>query len=592
MGISSVFRSRPFGVQFTLPEARRREWIICAARIAVALSSLVALRFEPTLAKNYTPTAYLLLVLYLVYSLVTLSLVQTYQNCGPRFFLLIHGADILWPALLALYTAGPNSPFLALFVVPLAAAACRWGLRETFGTALVSVVVALLAASLATSRWGHQFTPVHGQFRFSRFSLEIIGVLVIGGILGLLAEGEKKLRREALAVRTILQRADPDTSINGTVEEALEGISRAFGADRATLALKNLATAKGFIWKGGNLRDWTGAFHFSEIPPSDMPRYFYPMPTTSWCVERTARREHYQLVALDREGRCTDKLLCRLPAVLFSEGAFRTMLADTFALGDAWSGRVFLFDLQNSFRLRADLRFLQELIGEVAPVVHGLYLLQRSRSRVRAVERARIARDLHDGVIQSLVTLEMEVDVLRRQAASVSSDAAEKLEIVRGLLHGEVINLRELMQQLQLDDVGPRQLGSHLAQMLDKFRFETGIEIKFAPHIDTSSFSPRVSREVAQIVHEALTNVRKHSAAGRVRVDIRREDPLWKLVIEDDGRGFEFSGRLSLAELDHAHKGPWVIKQRVRAINGQLVIESHPGRGSRLEIGFGAKSYG
>jgi signal transduction histidine kinase len=56
------------------------------------------------------------------------------------------------------------------------------------------------------------------------------------------------------------------------------------------------------------------------------------------------------------------------------------------------------------------------------------------------------------------------------------------------------------------------------------------------------------------------------------------------LVIEDDGRGFEFSGRLSQAELDQARKGPVILKERVRLINAQLTIESHPGQGSRLEI--------
>ena len=58
----------------------------------------------------------------------------------------------------------------------------------------------------------------------------------------------------------------------------------------------------------------------------------------------------------------------------------------------------------------------------------------------------------------------------------------------------------------------------------------------------------------------------------------------WTLVIEDDGRGFPFSGRLSQADLDALGKGPLVIKERVRVIAGELTIESNPGQGSRLEI--------
>jgi signal transduction histidine kinase len=57
-----------------------------------------------------------------------------------------------------------------------------------------------------------------------------------------------------------------------------------------------------------------------------------------------------------------------------------------------------------------------------------------------------------------------------------------------------------------------------------------------------------------------------------------------KLIIEDDGCGFPFSGRLSQSELDKSNHGPTVLMERVRAIGGELTIESAPGRGARVEI--------
>jgi signal transduction histidine kinase len=66
---------------------------------------------------------------------------------------------------------------------------------------------------------------------------------------------------------------------------------------------------------------------------------------------------------------------------------------------------------------------------------------------------------------------------------------------------------------------------------------------------------------------------------------------LWKLVIDDDGHGFPFAGRFTLTELDEYRRGPTVIKERVRAIGGDLVIESTPGHGSRLEITIPQKGY-
>jgi signal transduction histidine kinase len=80
--------------------------------------------------------------------------------------------------------------------------------------------------------------------------------------------------------------------------------------------------------------------------------------------------------------------------------------------------------------------------------------------------------------------------------------------------------------------------------------------------------------------------VRKHSGAANVILRLSLEGGAGRLVVDDDGRGFDFSGRLSQEELDAARKGPVIIKERVRAIGGELSIESAPGRGARLEITF------
>src|SRR5262249_40262521 len=93
-----------------------------------------------------------------------------------------------------------------------------------------------------------------------------------------------------------------------------------------------------------------------------------------------------------------------------------------------------------------------------------------------------------------------------------------------------------------------------------------------------------VCRELARIAQEALVNVRKHSGAEEVLVQLVETQGKWNLIIEDDGAGFSFAGRMSQAELDSANKGPAIIRERVRLIQGQLTIESRPGRGARVEI--------
>jgi signal transduction histidine kinase len=102
--------------------------------------------------------------------------------------------------------------------------------------------------------------------------------------------------------------------------------------------------------------------------------------------------------------------------------------------------------------------------------------------------------------------------------------------------------------------------------------------------VDEIHMPQRVCRELARIVQEGLVNVRKHSAARDVLVRVSSNDSHWQLTIEDNGRGFPFSGRFSQVELDEMGKGPMVIRERVRLIEGELTIESNPSRGARLEV--------
>ncbi len=158
------------------------------------------------------------------------------------------------------------------------------------------------------------------------------------------------------------------------------------------------------------------------------------------------------------------------------------------------------------------------------------------------------------------------------------------------MLRNEVLNLRELMQQMKPVELDPHHLLDYMADLVDRFRRDTGISARFISDLPDVDLPRRTGREVARILQEALVNVRKHSGAEHVMVSFRLEEGFWKLVVEDDGRGFGFTGRLTEDELSSPRFGPAVIKERVHAIGGQLTIDSDPGRGSRVEISIPQKT--
>jgi signal transduction histidine kinase len=140
-------------------------------------------------------------------------------------------------------------------------------------------------------------------------------------------------------------------------------------------------------------------------------------------------------------------------------------------------------------------------------------------------------------------------------------------------------------------EVGPHQFLDFTAQLVERFRSDTGVDARFVSELEEVTLPASACRELARVVQEGLVNVRKHSGATSVYVRFGAQNGLWKLVIDDDGHGFPFSGRLTLSELDDLHRGPTVIKERIRAIGGDMVIESTPGHGARLEITVPQKGY-
>jgi two-component system nitrate/nitrite sensor histidine kinase NarX len=263
---------------------------------------------------------------------------------------------------------------------------------------------------------------------------------------------------------------------------------------------------------------------------------------------------------------------------------FDGLMTVSFIFGQEWRGRIFFLDPSMTGEMTEELRFLQELVRQIGPAVYNVYLLRRLRLRAGALERARFARELHDGAVQSLIAVEMQVDVLRRQSATRADIVPEELARIQGLLREEVLKLRELMQQLKSLDIDSRKLIGFLVDTVERFQRETGITARFSSDLEEPDMPQPVCRELTRIVQEGVVNVRKHSRARAVLVRLSATHGRWTLVIEDDGRGFPFSGRFSQAELDAQGRGPLVIKERVRVIAGELAIESNPGQGSRLEI--------
>ena len=580
-------------------EVRRTERWLATARVSLPLASLVAIWMDPAEVR-YSLWAYGLLAFYVAQGVIIIIFLRRRQESTPSFRLLVHSADVIWPALISAFVTGQGNPFSLFFVFVLAAAAYRWGLWETMGTAVAAVLVLWIESFcliqlhfvdringlLLSHKLGLPLLQVNvTDFEPKHLFMRSIDLLVLGILLGYLAEQQKQLRAEKAVIARTIGKARVEAGLTGTIGDIAGELLSMYGAKQLVIASHETSNYRVFV---GELRRTNGDTSFRWLDPSasDRETYLYDSPAATCYARRSGKRGagDFLIVGLDQAGGRVRDLTPESLGALTKRYDFQSLMTVSFAFGREWSGRIILLDPSLAGDIEEELRFLDELVRQVGPAVYNVLLLRRLRLRAGALERARFARELHDGAVQSLIAVEMQVDVLRRQSPGKPGLVTEELGRIQGLLREEVLKLRELMQQMKTLDVDSKRLLGLLSDTVERFQRETGISARFLSDLDELNMPQPVCRELARIVQEALVNVRKHSQARQVLVRLGSRNGAWHVLIEDDGRGFPFTGRVSQAELDTLGKGPLVIKERVRLIEGELTIESNPGQGSRLEI--------
>ncbi len=572
-------------------ERHDAERVLAAARIFLALSSWVAIYLDPTQPARYEVLAYVLLTLFLVHSVGVYVTLRMRTGVGRLFPWILQAIDLLWPAVISWFTEGPSSPFYPFFFFALMAAAFRWAFIETVATALIADSLLAIQAWLSTAGAAHIHPLLAVPFELNTFVVRITYLLIVGVLLGYLAQKDKEVRAQTNLTARLLEEARSRSGVRGTLSALLSEMLRLFEASRAVLALTEASTERVYLWEGRPTpRPDQVVLELKEAPGTERELWLSSPGEESFQAERGGAfglGREWRIVALQPDGRRLRDTRHIDPQRYPGGAQANSLMVLALTLGEEWTGRLVLYDVRPGMNRQAELRFAQALLQRIGPRAYTIYLLGQLRSRAGAIERARVARELHDGAIQSLIGAEMRVDVLRRQP---NGQNAGELAEIQQVLRNEVLNLRELMQQMKPVELDPRQLLDYLAEMVERFRRDTGIGARFVSDQQETLVSPRACRELARILQEALVNIRKHSGAENVLVLFRSEEGRWKLIIEDDGRGFDFAGRLTDAELDNPRRGPAVIKERVRGLGGELAIESQPGHGSRLEISIPQKS--
>jgi signal transduction histidine kinase len=220
-----------------------------------------------------------------------------------------------------------------------------------------------------------------------------------------------------------------------------------------------------------------------------------------------------------------------------------------------------------------DASLIQGLASSLALAVDNARWFARLRTLGAEAERARIARDLHDNVAQSLAYVGFELDRL-----ATAHDEEPELRELQGVVRGVVADLRETLYQLRATVSESQDLVEIAREYITRWSSRTGIDAEFDPETDGRRVPLQVEQELWRILQESLTNVERHADASHAWITWRIGDGHAQLEIRDDGRG------MNAETEDRERYGLVGIRERADAVGAHVTLASKPDRGTTVLV--------
>lgn len=255
-----------------------------------------------------------------------------------------------------------------------------------------------------------------------------------------------------------------------------------------------------------------------------------------------------------------------LAAQLQKHGAVRDF--ETTAIGD--DGRPLTVELTQTQLVKADEGSTASLI------IMRDVTTRRERETIREEERARIARDLHDGVAQTLYFMALKADMARQQVTQKPEWVAAELKVIGQTTRQIIREVRRTIFALRPLNWSDGNFVSALTRFVEEFSEQAGWQVEIEIDEVGLTIPSRLEPTVFRLVQESLNNAAKHAEATRVWVALQRVEgnATLSLLVRDDGCGFDSD------EITNSGLGLNQMRERVTAVGGTLQVDSKPGEGT------------
>jgi signal transduction histidine kinase len=265
-----------------------------------------------------------------------------------------------------------------------------------------------------------------------------------------------------------------------------------------------------------------------------------------------------------------------------AHGRYRFVVRAAIPGGGA-SETAFGFELLPHYYETAWFRSL--CVVAFAAAIWGLFRLRVHQIRLRFAfvleERARLAREIHDTLAQGFVGISSQLDAVAISLNGRVDLARKHLELARKMARHSLTEARRSMMDLRSSVLEGRDLPAALSKAARQWTAGSGVNVEIEVEGESRELPEEVEQHLLRIAQEAVTNTVKHSRAGQVLIHLVFEPRRFRMIVADDGQGFE--PREAFSE-GGGHFGLLGMRERAERLGGELELDSAPGQGTRVTV--------
>jgi signal transduction histidine kinase len=523
----------------------RADRVSAVGRIALALPTLAAAIVDRPRPESSAAIVVGLLAAYAAIALVAGTVIWARRLSARPVGQWLHGLDMVVFAALLLLTGDIASPFFPLYLFAILSATLRWEWRGALGTA---AAIALIFVPMALLHPGG-LDPERDDLL--RYIVRIGQVIVVGAMLAYIGRQRERSWRE------LLRLSQPVTVHASSVEVAiaacLDHVRVFFDVPRAI-----------FIWKLRDAPGWrslqTGA---GPQLTALAPDYCGPVAADIADIVFEFRAGSSELRCCDAEGRLTTVNTALFDPELARDWRVSEAVVAAIA-GDAFKGWLVI----PRRVVEEDLYLARALAVQLVAAIDHAAAAETWRAAAASEERVRVAHDLHDGILQFLTGLALQLRLIAQQNGHDPEAVAERIRTLTAALQREQQDLRQVLEAIRpRSNVGSPQTLAALGRLL-------GDQWNISVAITGPDPSPALANDIHAIIREAIANAVRHGAAHQIGIRGAGAADGYRLEIVDNGRGFGLPGHFNSDDLRRRRSGPQSILERVARLGGVLTLDT------------------